>query len=173
MNEIFTAHCNHLLGNKTLLEELINEKFDLAVVDLIYNPCSLSLASHFLRLPVVGYWAFSFVNGEADYTTVSTPPSYIPTFMTGYTDNMDFYQRTINLLGKLFSNLLMFYHSTIMDSTIQYHFKGNFFYKNLNANYLYIYIYFLKLQTFIMSYNGLKSKMSLYSRCPFAKSNVE
>ena len=108
---------------------MANEQFDLAVVDLLYNPCSLSLASHYLKLPVVGYWAFSFVNGEADYTTVSTPPSYIPTFMTGYTDDMNFYERIINFSGKIFSNLLMFYHSTIMDSTIQSHFKGNFYTK--------------------------------------------
>ena len=118
------AHCNHLLGNQGLLEELKEEKFDLAIVDLLYNECSLALASHYLQIPVVGYWAFSFVNGEADYTTVSTPPSYIPTFMTGFTDEMSFYQRLINFSGKLFSFALMFFHSFIMDSTIQAHFPG-------------------------------------------------
>ena len=102
------------------------EKFDLAIVDLLYNPCSLSLASHYLKVPVVGYWAFSFVNGEADYTTVSTPPSYIPTFMTGYTDNMTFYQRVINFFGKLFSHLVMYYHTRVMDLTIRTHFPGTF-----------------------------------------------
>ena len=116
-----------MLGNQTLLRELKEEKFDLAIVDLLYNPCSLSLASHYLSVPVVGYWAFSFVNGEADYTTVSTPPSYIPTFMTGLTDEMCFYQRLINFSGKLFSHLLMSVHSYIMDSTIKMHFPGTLF----------------------------------------------
>ena len=106
------------------MEELKEEKFDLAIVDLLYNPCSLSLASHYLRLPVVGYWAFSFVNGEADYTTVSTPPSYIPTFMTGFTDDMNFYQRLINFSGKMFSQILMCYHTFIMDSTIRLYLPG-------------------------------------------------
>ena len=118
------AHCNHLLGNQTLLKELRLEKFDLAIVDLLYNPCSLSLAAHYLNLPVVGYWAFSFVNGEADYTTASTPPSYIPTFMTGYTANMTFYQRVVNVIGKLFSHLVMSYHTLVMDLTIRTHFPG-------------------------------------------------
>ena len=118
------AHCDHLLGNKTLLNELYTEKFDLAIVDLLYNPCSLSLAAHYLQLPVVGYWAFSFVNGEADYTTVSTPPSYIPTFMTGYTDDMNFYERIINFSGKIFSNVVMYYHSSVMDSIIKSYFES-------------------------------------------------
>lgn len=121
------AHCNHLLGNQSLLKELKEEGFDLAIVDLLYNPCSLSLASHFLQIPVVGYWAFSFVNGEADYTTVSTPPSYIPTFMTGFTDEMNFYQRLVNFSGKLFSHIVMSVHSYIMDSTIREHFPGMLF----------------------------------------------
>ena len=123
-NQYILAHCNHLLGNVTLMEELAKEDFDLAIVDLLYNPCSLALASEYLNLPVVGYWAFSFVNGEADYTTVSTPPSYIPTFMTGFTDNMNFYERLINFSGKLFSNLLMYYHSNFMDNVIQTHIQG-------------------------------------------------
>ena len=124
MKLFISAHCNHLLGNETLLKELKEEEFDLAIVDLLYNPCSLSLVSHYLKIPVVGYWAFSFVNGEADYTTVSTPPSYIPTFMTGFTDEMSFHQRLINFGGKMFSYLLMSYHSYIMDSTIRFHFPG-------------------------------------------------
>ena len=112
------------MGNETLLEELAQEGFDLAIVDLLYNPCSLALASEYLNIPVVGYWAFSFVNGEADYTTVSTPPSYIPTFMTGFTDKMNFYERLINFSGKLFSNLLMYYHSNFMDNVIKTHIQG-------------------------------------------------
>ena len=123
-SNLFLAHCNQLLGNETLMEELAQEDYDLAIVDLLYNPCSLALASEYLKLPVVGYWAFSFVNGEADYTTVSTPPSYIPTFMTGFTDNMNFYERLINFSGKLFSNLLMYYHSNVMDNVIKTHIQG-------------------------------------------------
>ena len=38
-------------------------QFDVALVDIISNECGLALAAA-LKLPVVGFWGFSFVGGE-------------------------------------------------------------------------------------------------------------
>jgi hypothetical protein len=51
------AHCNQILGDDNLHQKLKEEKYDIVLVDLIYNECSLALA-HELGVPVVGYWAF-------------------------------------------------------------------------------------------------------------------
>jgi len=34
-------YCRVVLSNSTLIEELRNENFNLAIVDLVYNECSL------------------------------------------------------------------------------------------------------------------------------------
>ena len=60
-----------MLSNKTWTHELEHENFDLAIVDLVYNECGLALANHVLKLPIMAYWASSFVGGEAEFT-VST-----------------------------------------------------------------------------------------------------
>ena len=50
--------CSQLL-KPSLIEELLGKKFDVAIIDLVYNECGLALANH-LEIPSVGYWAFSF-----------------------------------------------------------------------------------------------------------------
>ena len=40
------AYCDALLGDKTLLRTLTEKKFDVAVIDLFYSECSISLAHH-------------------------------------------------------------------------------------------------------------------------------
>ena len=66
--KVVTSYCHFLLSNKTLTQELKDENFNLAIVDLIYNECALALANHGLKLPTVSYWAFSFAGGEAEFT---------------------------------------------------------------------------------------------------------
>lgn len=58
--KVVTSYCHHLLSNQTLKAELLGEKFNLAIVDLLYNECALALASHTLKIPQMAYWAFSF-----------------------------------------------------------------------------------------------------------------
>ena len=65
---VVTKYCHFLLGNETLKQELKNENFDLAIVDLLYNECALALANHGLKLPTMAYWAFSFAGGESEFT---------------------------------------------------------------------------------------------------------
>lgn len=116
---VVKAHCHTLLSNKSLISDLKSEQFDLSIVDLIYNECSLALASHDLDTPTVAYWAFSFSSGEAEFSTVATPPSHIPAFMSEYTDSMNLWQRTVNFAIKtFFARPFMYYHTWVTDGVI-------------------------------------------------------
>ena len=62
---VVDAYCDTVLGDKALLARLRETKFDVAIVDMIYNECGLALAHHLdAALPTVGFWAFSFISGE-------------------------------------------------------------------------------------------------------------
>ena len=52
-----------VLEDTKLMDSLAAQKFDLAIVDLIANECSLALARS-LRLPVASYWGFGFQVGD-------------------------------------------------------------------------------------------------------------
>lgn len=119
--QLIGGYCHQLCQNTQLIQELREANFDLVIMDLVYNECGLALISH-LKLPYVGYWAFSFVNGEAELSTVATPPSHIPMFMTRYTHEMNFLQRSVNLGYKIFGRLFMWGHTRFCDSIAQQYF---------------------------------------------------
>ncbi|XP_071539169.1 UDP-glucuronosyltransferase 2A3-like [Panulirus ornatus] len=100
------AFCSTLLGDLPLRHHLQQQRFHVAIVDLIYNECSLALA-HDLGVPAVGYWAFTFAGGEPQYTTAFSPPSAVPFILSHYRDVMTFTQRIANHLHALASHLVM------------------------------------------------------------------
>ena len=57
------VHCQMILEDQTLFQQLNNSSFDLAIVDLIANECSLALARA-LGLPVATFWGFAYQGGE-------------------------------------------------------------------------------------------------------------
>ena len=120
---VIHKYCHQILSNTTLHQELLAEKFDLAIVDLIHNECGLALAHHVLELPVMAYWAFSFSGYEAEFTTVATPPSHIPTLTSGLTDEMTFIERMWNSAMKyFFTRPLMVIHTFLIDRIIGQYF---------------------------------------------------
>ena len=44
--DITQAYCDALLEDKALITNLTKKKFDVAVIDLFYSECSISLAYH-------------------------------------------------------------------------------------------------------------------------------
>ncbi len=116
--QIVDAYCDQLLANPTIWELFREGHYDVAIVDLVYNECGLALTHHF-KVPSVGYWAFSFSSGEADFTTAALPPSHVPTFMSGLSDEMTFFERVYNAYVKMCSGLLMFHHCLRCDWVIQ------------------------------------------------------
>ena len=73
-------------------------------MDLIYNECALAIVDQDLKIPAMAYWAFSFSSGEAEFSTMATPPSHVPTFMSEVTDTMTFPQR--ELISKFQKNII-------------------------------------------------------------------
>ena len=117
---LMEAYCDNLLGDEDLYNRLDKSKFDVMLLDLVYNECGLALA-HKLRIPVVGYWAFSFSSGEQEFTTAPAPPSYVPAFMSQHSDKMTFLERCDNLLRKLFGAVFMSYNDWYQTSIIRKH----------------------------------------------------
>nr|XP_053635148.1 UDP-glucuronosyltransferase 2B19-like [Cherax quadricarinatus] len=101
-----SAFCRTLLGDLPLRRHLRLQHFHVAIVDLIYNECSLALA-HDLGVPSVGYWAFTFAGGEPQYTTAFSPPSVVPQILSHYRDVMTFPQRIVNHLHAIGSHVVM------------------------------------------------------------------
>ncbi len=81
------------------------------IVDAIANECSLAFARS-LNIPVVAYWGFSFHGGEVMYTSVFNPPSIIPGFFSGYSQNMNLWQRTANFALNIGHRLFMMDQAT-------------------------------------------------------------
>jgi len=109
--------CGQVL-KPSLVEELLDEKFDVAIIDLMFNECGLALANQ-LELPSVGYWAFSFASGVQEFTTMGAPPSFVPTMMSRMGQKMNFIDRSVNLVFKLMSHLYMSYHGSVIDAILK------------------------------------------------------
>ena len=135
---VVQEYCHQILSNTTLHNELLEEKFNVAIVDLVYNECGLAIIDQVLKVPKTAYWAFSFSGGEAEYTTVATPPSHVPAFMTAVTDEMTFSERMWNTAVKFFfARPFMFIHTTIVDFVIGQYFpdcpRSTFLLADLNG----------------------------------------
>ena len=122
--QVMAGFCNNLLGNRALFSRLKAEQFDVALVDLIYNECGLALVGQ-LGVPSVGYWAFSFSNGEAEMTTVATPPSHVPTFMSCLSHEMNFAERLKNFAYKVFARSLMWVQTLYCDSIVRQYYPDS------------------------------------------------
>jgi len=116
---LMAEFCSQVL-RPSLVEELLDQKFDVAVIDLMFNECGLALA-HQLGVPSVGYWAFSFASGVQEYTSMGAPPSFVPAMMSRMSTKMNFIERTFNFALKSVERLYMAYHASIIDDLLADH----------------------------------------------------
>jgi len=114
---LISRACNQIL-NKDMIDQLKENDYDMAIVDLMYNECGLALAHH-LNLPAVGYWAFSFASGPQEFTAQEALPSFVPAMMSYVSTKMTFLERVWNMLAKLVSRTFMYYHASIIDSALE------------------------------------------------------
>ena len=56
---------------------------------------------------------------------MATPPSHIPTFMSGLSHNMNFFERLLNFGLKIFAQCLMRYHAQYTDGIINQYFQDS------------------------------------------------
>ncbi|CAO1423146.1 unnamed protein product [Diamesa serratosioi] len=85
---------------------LKTEKFDAVVVELFWVEALMGLGLHF-DCPVIGLSTFSSSKWTNDLTKNPSPYSYVPHNFVSYTDEMDFYERTINTIVSQFENIYM------------------------------------------------------------------
>lgn len=121
---LIKKHCDDLLSNKELINQLSEEKYDVAIIDILYNECGLALLHH-LKVPSVGYWAFPFSSGEADWTTAFLPSSHIPAFMSRLTHEMTFVERIYNFLMKLGSHFVVWLQCWNINQSLQKYLPGS------------------------------------------------
>ena len=112
---LISLYCDTILHPDNL-QRLEREKYDVAIVDLMFNECGLALAHH-LGLPSVGYWAFSFASGAQEFTTMEALPSFVPAMMSTMGTRMTFLQRTWNMVTKLLSRSFMLYHAYVIGTS--------------------------------------------------------
>ena len=99
-----------------LLEQLTQEAYDVAIVDLVLNECSLALANR-LGVPVVG-WGINPTVGPLEFSTLSSLPAITPIISSGLPVEMNFLQRTLNFLLKALSRLYQIYYTSCLDHQI-------------------------------------------------------
>ncbi|XP_059481740.1 UDP-glucuronosyltransferase 2C1-like [Neocloeon triangulifer] len=117
-------YCDTLLSDKGLRRRLRRSHFDVALVDLFTNECGLALA-HSLGLPSVAYWALPMNGGEATFSSgISNPSGAVPSFMTSFTDRMNFVRRGVNLFYATMNYLVMQFQFFLTDRSIQKHLPG-------------------------------------------------
>ncbi|GJQ66020.1 putative glucuronosyltransferase [Trypoxylus dichotomus] len=80
-------------------------KFDVIIQTYAINEAYLGLAHHF-NARVIGFLPFSNVPQVDDLLGNTAPYSYVPMFMAGFTANMNFAQRTTNVIIATFLRLL-------------------------------------------------------------------
>uniref|UniRef100_A0AC35FGB6 Glucuronosyltransferase n=2 Tax=Panagrolaimus sp. PS1159 TaxID=55785 RepID=A0AC35FGB6_9BILA len=132
--------CDSLLTSrktKQIFDTLVNKKFDAVVVDDLYNPCGLIHTG--LQHSVFIYWSMTGLRTESAWANQSpSPPSYIPVYGTGYTDDLNFFQRGYNFLSYL-KEIYIHQHLILrrIDKLSEKHYPGKLveaFYMERNAS---------------------------------------
>lgn len=82
-----------------------DSKFDVIVSIYALNEAYLGLAHHF-NARVIGFLPFSSFPHADELTGNTAPYSYVPIPFGGFTQNMNFFQRTANVLAATFMKLL-------------------------------------------------------------------
>ena len=111
--------CDAILSDEDLYQLLESRNFSVALVDLMFNECTLALL-HQLDIPVVGYWGGGMLNG---YETIAmrrfvAPGSY-PAFMSHVTDLTKWTERFWNSMVLFFEIVTTSYMLQVTHTSIQ------------------------------------------------------
>ncbi|CAO1424196.1 unnamed protein product [Diamesa tonsa] len=88
---------NLILSQPNVQELLKVEKFDAVVIELFWLEALMGLGAHF-DCPVIGLSMLSTSKWTNDLTQNPSPASYVPNNLLEFTDNMNFWQRTKNMV---------------------------------------------------------------------------
>ncbi|XP_072274588.1 UDP-glucuronosyltransferase 1A3-like isoform X1 [Pyxicephalus adspersus] len=96
MTKVYVAGCENLLYNESHIKDLETRNFDAILIDPVF-PCGVILAEH-LSIPTVFFLRGVLFGADREATQVPSPSSYVPRFLTSYTDHMNFNERVKNFL---------------------------------------------------------------------------
>ncbi|NWJ03961.1 UD16 glucuronosyltransferase, partial [Crypturellus undulatus] len=96
ISKFYFAHCESLLHNEGLMQELKESKFDVVLTDpiLLCGP----VIAEYLSIPSVYYLRGFLCGMDFEATQCPHPPSYVPRLFLNNSDHMTFSQRVKNLL---------------------------------------------------------------------------
>ncbi|XP_078660214.1 UDP-glucuronosyltransferase 1-2-like [Branchiostoma floridae x Branchiostoma belcheri] len=95
--EGMAKHCDLLLGNSTLTDRLRASRYDVIITDPLFH-CGAIVARH-LDVPNVAFVAA--LEHDTRTTVAPSPPSYVPSIFSTFTDSMTFLQRLENTFAVL------------------------------------------------------------------------
>ncbi|XP_071990983.1 UDP-glucuronosyltransferase 3A1-like isoform X2 [Engystomops pustulosus] len=115
---IYAKHCRLYMNQTDILDFLKQENYDIAIVDP-FNPC------HFLIVEKLGIPYIVFFPGSFSFSLafgLPSPPSYVPMFLSGFTDRMNFLERVKNTFLYLGSYMVEIKKEEIFRGVIEEHF---------------------------------------------------
>lgn len=86
-----------MYNDDRILNLMANERFDLVMVSISFNPASYPLAWHF-KAPMIMLTPNAIFPGILNSLGDNEQPSYIPFFLSSFSDKMNLLQRTINTI---------------------------------------------------------------------------
>jgi hypothetical protein len=67
-----------------------------------------------MGISIVGFWLTLPIGKEMESTTQPAPPSHVPYFMSGFSEQMSFWQRLQTVFLKRFHNIMLLHNSFIL-----------------------------------------------------------
>jgi len=114
--------CETLLQNNRLMKDLKAKEYDLAIVDVIWNECSIGYARQVLNIPiVVGFWGIAPKTMQPD-SRVAFPMATHQALNNPFVDSHNPYlERAMHLVLSLLNQVVMIiYHSFIHEPMRKY-----------------------------------------------------
>ncbi|XP_042305343.1 UDP-glucuronosyltransferase 1A1-like [Sceloporus undulatus] len=99
--------CRYLLYNEDLMSYINKSHFD-AILTATAVPCGSIISEHF-SIPVVNFLRGIACNLDLKAAQCPSPPSFVPSFFTSFTDNMTYLQRVANMIVRSLDFLLCKY----------------------------------------------------------------
>ena len=106
-----------------VIQEILKEKYDLIFFSQFFNECLYGLL-HKLNTTVVLFEPVSTFNWVAGNLGTPSPPSFTPSILTGFTDQMTYVERLMNFVAITFNWAIMkFYYYPKMESVYREYFN--------------------------------------------------
>ncbi|XP_046836138.1 uncharacterized protein LOC124431841 [Vespa crabro] len=98
-----------------------NPPYDLVITELFVAHCYLAFGRH-LNLPIVGMMSSPFHDWTSHFIGVPTETAYVPNILSGYSQQMTFWQRLINTITIYYLQIQMDYYTNKQTELIKKHF---------------------------------------------------